>query len=230
MSEQLAVLFDVDGVLVDSYQAHYESWQVLAGETGEFQVTEESFAENFGRTSREILSELLPPERLSEDSIAELDRRKEELYREIIRRDYPVMPGARELIEDLHAAGFRLAAGSSGPPKNVDLAIDQLELRPLFGALVHGREVPRGKPDPAIFLLCAERLDVAPENCAVIEDAAPGVAAAKAAGMLSIGLVSTGRTREELREADHVVERLQELSPGLIREWILAARERGDRR
>jgi beta-phosphoglucomutase len=219
MSDELAVIFDMDGVLVDSYHAHFKSWQAVAAEAGRT-VTEEDFATHFGRTSREIIATYWGDTGLSDQQIAALDDRKEAAFRKILESDFPVMPGAPELLESLHEAGFLLALGSSGPPENVDLVLDKLGTRSLFGAVVNGMDVTRGKPDPQVFLIAAERLGVAPKRCAVVEDAPPGVAAAKAAGMASVGLVSTGRTREELAEADLVVDSLGELSPDMLRELI----------
>ena len=215
MTDRRAVIFDVDGVLVDSYHVHFESWRVLCAELGR-EMTEPQFAATFGRTTRETISELWSGDRFPSEQIAQLDARKEAIFRERIVADFPAMDGALELIEALHEAGFALAVGSSGPPENVELILDQLGCRALLGAIVTGRDVRRGKPDPQVFSIAAARLALDPGSCAVVEDAAAGVAAANAAGMTSIALVSTGHTRAELAAADHTVESLRELSPALI--------------
>jgi beta-phosphoglucomutase len=212
MNPQLAVIFDMDGVLVDSYHAHLESWRAMAAERGRT-MTRGQFDATFGRTSREILATLWPDLVLSEVEIAALDARKEELFRAILDRAFPPMPGAVALLESLYAAGFALAVGSSGPPENVAMVLDRMGCRRLFGTLITGADVTRGKPDPQVFLLAAERLGIAPRRCAVVEDAPPGIAAAKAADMAAVGLASTGRTREILSNADLVVDALAELSP-----------------
>jgi beta-phosphoglucomutase len=215
-----AVLFDVDGVLVDCYHAHYESWARLATELGRT-VTEKEFARTFGRTSRDIIAALWPEESLDDDErIRSLDDRKEALYREIIAVDFPAMDGAVELIDALRTNGFALAVGSSGPPENVDLALRRLDRRNSFGAIVTGAEVTRGKPDPQVYLLAAERLGIEPRRCVVIEDAPAGIAAARAGGMASIGIASTGHTRAELRDADLVIDSLRELSATVISKVI----------
>jgi len=215
MNPQQAVIFDMDGVLVDSYHAHLESWRAMAAERGRT-MTRGQFDATFGRTSREILATLWPDMVLSESEIAALDARKEELFRVILDRAFPPMPGAVELLESLFAAGFALAVGSSGPPENVAMVLERMGCRHLFGATVTGADVTRGKPDPQVFLLAAERLAVPPQRCAVVEDAPPGIAAAKAAGMAAVGLASTGRTREILAQADLIVDTLAELSPERI--------------
>jgi len=212
-----AVIFDVDGVLVDSYRAHFLSWQRLAGELGRV-LDEEEFAVSFGRTSREIIAAW--DQRFSAEEVRRFDDRKEAIYREIVRADFPAMNGVESLLESLHAAGFRLAVGSSGPPANVQLVLEQLERESLFAARVTGDDVTHGKPDPQVFLMAAERLDVPPPRCVVVEDAAPGVAAAHAAGMKCIGLASTGRTRHELARAELVVDRLDEIAPANVDELL----------
>jgi beta-phosphoglucomutase len=130
------------------------------------------------------------------------------------------MPGAIDLLLALHAAGIRLAVGSSAPPENVNLVVEKLGVRDLLGAVVTGADVSRGKPDPQVFLVAAEHLEIAPARCAVIEDAPVGIAAANAAGMTSIGLLSTGRSREDLAAAVAVVRSLSEISPAMLRELI----------
>ena len=219
MADSLAVIFDMDGVLVDSYDAHYESWRRLAAEQGAG-YSREQFARSFGRTSREILAEDWPVP-LRADQIPAADRRKEELYRRIIRADYPGMPGATTLVAALHDAGFALAIGSSGPRANIEVVLEQTQVGDWFGAVVSGEDVHRGKPDPEIFQIAAARLGAAPDRCAVIEDAPLGVEAARRAGMTPIALTGTA-TREQLAAAACVVDRLDELCPGRIAECIRA--------
>jgi beta-phosphoglucomutase len=219
-----AVIFDMDGVLVDTYHAHFRSWLAMAEAEG-LSFTEAQFAPTFGRTSREIIAAFWGDGRYDDAAIAALDAQKEAAFRDLVAADFPAMPGARELLRSLRAAGFALAVGSSGPPENVELALDRLGCGELFGAVVTGRDVVRGKPDPQVFLLAAERLGVAPSRCAVVEDAPPGIAAARAAGMCSIGLASTGRTRDELAAARLVVGALAELNPARVRALIAEQRK-----
>jgi beta-phosphoglucomutase len=213
----LAVIFDMDGVLVDSYHAHFESWLALARLCG-FEFTEQDFATTFGRTSRDIIAHFWGAG-LPEQRIAEMDARKEALYRDIIARDFPAMDGARELIGALHEAGFRLAVGSSGPPENIEVTMQGLGLPDCFSATVTGQDVTRGKPDPQVFLTAAERLGVPPGRCAVVEDAPAGVEAANRAGMASVALTGTA-LRDKLAHADLVIDSLRELSPGVVAELI----------
>jgi beta-phosphoglucomutase len=221
---QLAVIFDMDGVLVDSYHAHFESWRRLYGELG-ITYTEAAFAADFGRTSRDILRRTLG-DALTDNHVRELDDRKEALYRDILRANFPAMDGATELINALAADGFRLAVGSSGPPENVALVLERLQGGEKIDVVVTGADVTRGKPDPQVFQIAAERLGVPPSACAVVEDAVHGVEAARRAEMAAIALTGTAH-RDQLTAAELVVESLRELTPGSIRE-LIRARRAGD--
>ena len=187
---------------------------------GEIDVeySEETFRSTFGRTNRDIF-ELLYPGQFSAQRVRELGERKEELYREIIRQEFPAMPGAVELIDALADADFSLAVGSSGPPENIALTLELLDRVDRFQAVVTAVDVKRGKPDPQVFNVAASRLEAPPEDCAVVEDAPQGIEAANRAGMTSIGLTGT-TTRETLAAADVVVDRLAELSPQRIAEML----------
>lgn len=209
------VIFDMDGVLVDSYQPHLKSWQELARRHG-LEMTEVQFAATFGRTSREIIRELWG-DQVAEEDVAEMDAEKEALYRDILREDFPEMDGAEELIASLAAAGVALAIGSSGPPENVEVVMECLPSAHRFAATVHGKEVSHGKPHPEVFLKATEKLGLPPKRCAVVEDAVPGVKAARSAGMACVAITGT-TTREELSSAgaNLVVDSLRELTPGHI--------------
>ena len=176
------MIFDVDGVLTDSYLPHFQSWQRMFGEIG-VEFTDETFRGTFGRTNRDIFAELYPGEAMTAERSRQLGDRKELLYREIIAENFMPIPGAVELIDALVAAGFKLGVGSSGPPENVHLTLEKLGRADRFDAVVTGADVTHGKPHPEVFLKAAERLGISPEFCAVIEDAPQGVEAANRAGI-----------------------------------------------
>ena len=220
---QRGVIFDMDGVIVDSGPAHLESWKRLASENG-LDITDAQFAETFGRPSREIIrlrwGDRLPEDEARRDEeVRRLDDHKESIYREIIRGRVPVMPGAVELIRALHAEGWRLGIGSSGPPANVALVVEELDLAPLLSGSTSASDVTRGKPDPEVFLIAAERMGVEPARCIVIEDAHHGIEAAHRAGMKAVALTST-HPAAQLAEADRVVSHLGALSPGALDELL----------
>lgn len=222
-SDRFAIIFDVDGVLVDSYQAHWESWQALGARTG-VEFTHAQFVASFGHTSRDIIKRHWD-QGLSDAAIVALDGQKEAIYRQIVEQAFPVMDGAIELIGALAEAGFLLALGSSGPAENVALALDRLGVRQQISAVVTGADVRRGKPDPEIFLTAARNLDVAPHQCLVIEDAPAGVEAARKAQMAVAILLSRGHAVEDFAKSpDLIVHSLRELSPGLLRGLIQAHR------
>jgi beta-phosphoglucomutase len=213
------VIFDMDGVLVDSYRAHLESWLKLAAEGG-LDFTPEQFAESFGMTTREIILKYWP-DRAAPAVVREWDDRKEQLYREIIRDEAPVMPGVGRLIRSLHEGGFALAIGSSGPAQNVAAVMSVIPESVFFDATVSCHDVSHGKPAPDIFLAAADKLALRPGDCLVIEDAQVGIAAARRAGMPVVALVGTS-DRPALASADLVIDSLNELDPSTARRLIRA--------
>lgn len=215
---EYAVIFDMDGVLVDSYRAHFESWRRL-GRLHGLDMTEQQFAETFGRTSRDIINHLWP-DRVSEADIPEWDRRKEQFYREILKVSFPEMDGAGQLLRALDQAGLAMAVGSSGPPENVQVVRDCLTAGELLKVTITGMDVTHGKPHPEVFLKASQKLGVPPQRCAVIEDAPAGIEAARRAAMAAIALTGTA-SRERLAGRAHlVVDSLRELSPRIIAELI----------
>jgi beta-phosphoglucomutase len=209
--DRKGVIFDMDGVLLDSAPYHFESWKRLAEEEGLPPVTKEWFQTTFGRTAREILPDLFH-KNLEETKIRRLVDRKEALYREAIDGKVKPMPGLWRLIQKLHEHAWRLGVGSSGPRQNVELVIDQLDLRGLLDGYVSADDVENGKPDPEVFLRTARKMKVHPEHCVVFEDAAVGVQAALAAGMRAVALTST-HPRAKLENADRVIDAFSEISP-----------------
>ncbi len=217
MVEPRGVLFDMDGVLVDSGPLHREAWKRVALEAG--RPMEDAFFDRvFGMRNEEILDELLGPG-LEAGRKAALGKRKEELYRELARERLVPAPGAGELARALKEAGFRLALASSGPKANVELMLEVTGLGREMDAFVCAEDVERGKPDPQVFLRAAEGLGLSPSRCVVVEDAAVGVEAARRAGMKVVG-VAGGGEGEVLRGADRVVSSLEELSPRVFEELL----------
>lgn len=216
----LAVIFDVDGVLVDSWRAHYESWASTA-RAMDVPFGEAEFGASFGMTSHAVLRKHWRPvhPELSDADLDRIDAEKEAAYRAIIADDFPAIPGAAALIDALHADGIPLAVGSSGPPENIAAVLDHLKRRDRFGAIVSRADVEHGKPAPDIFLRAAERLGVAPRDCVVVEDAPPGVEAARAAGMGVAVLLSGGHRAEDFAglDPDVIVDSLTALTPAGMR-------------
>jgi len=215
-----AVIFDMDGVLLDSYQAHLASWQETAARRG-VEMTEDQFARTFGQTNATIIPALYG-DRFHAAAVQAFGEEKEEAYRAILRAVFPAMDGAAELIDALHAAGFRLAIGSSAPRANVECVFTGLAAARHIEAHVCGGDVTHGKPHPEVFLKAAERLGLPPCACAVIEDSLPGLEAARRAGMIAIGLTGTAPREALAAHAHRVVSSLRDLTPAAIASWIRA--------
>lgn len=217
-SDLFGVLFDVDGVLVDSFSAHFQAWADCCRKVGR-QCSEAEFLAGFGRTSREVIQETWNTH-LTDEEIRAFDDAKEALYRDMIAADFPEMPGARELIRVLAAEGIPMAIGSSAPPENVHAVMDHLGVRDLIRTVITGADVVVGKPHPDVFLQGARGIGVPSHRCVVLEDAPAGVEAGLAAGACCVGVVSRGRTREQLHRAHHHVSDLTEVTPALLRQIV----------
>jgi HAD superfamily hydrolase (TIGR01509 family) len=210
----LGVIFDLDGVLVESGPAHLESWLTLAHEIGAGDIPAERFTDVFGRTSADIITAVFGPKPPGE--IRRLDDRKEAIYRDLIRGRVPAMPGALDAVRRLHSAGLRIAVGSSGPPENIELVCAEMGLHPYLSGIVTGRDVQRGKPDPQVFELAAGRLQLESARCLVIEDAPSGIDAAHRAGMSCIAL-SGSHPADRLAKADKIIGSLDSLTHQLVK-------------
>jgi len=192
-----AVLWDLDGTLVDSEEYHWISWRDTMAEEAA-PVTRAQFVETFGLRNDEILPEWLGPGATAE-RIQRVSGAKEVLYRELVRSgDLRPLPGAAEWVQRLREEGWRQAIASSAPRENVDVVLEALGLARSFDAVVSAEDVTAGKPDPQVFLKAAQRLGLAPARCVVVEDSAAGVEGARRAGMKSIGVSRNGRLAADL--------------------------------
>lgn len=202
-----AVIWDLDGVVIDSADEHRLAWQRLAREEG-VTFTDADFWSTFGKRNDDIIPQFWGS--LSAEQLKALADRKEAYFRELIRERAVPLPGAMELMRELHEAGFAQALASSTPIENIQLISDVLGLKRYLSVLVSGETVARGKPAPDIFLKAASELHMHPSWCVVIEDAVAGVQAAHAAGMRCIAVVGN-RDLPGLREAELMVKDLTEV-------------------
>lgn len=203
-----AVIWDLDGVVIDSEEDHKKAWQRLARETGKA-FSDEQFAATFGWRNDAIVPTVWGM--VSQEELQALADRKEAYYRDYVRATAAFLPGSQELMHGLHEAGYPQALGSSAPIANIQLVKEVLRLERYINAYVSGETVPHGKPAPDIFLKAAKELGIEPGQCLVIEDAVAGVAAARAGGMYSIA-VAYGRELPGLQVATLVVKDLTEVS------------------
>lgn len=205
---KMGVIFDLDGVLVDTGWAHKQSWYDLAEKEG-FSMTDEFFYSTFGMQNYQIIPMLLGRDATSEE-IDRLSDWKEQRYRDIIKKKLTPAEGAKSLLIDLKKEGFLLAVGSSAPRANLELVLDCTDLHNYFNAYVTGQDVTRGKPAPDTFLKAAEKLSINTNRCVVVEDAVQGVEAGRATGMAVVA-VTTTRSRKDLAGADIIVDSLTQL-------------------
>ena len=204
----IAILWDMDGVIADTAEAHYAAWQALMAECGA-SVTRAQFEASFGMHNPPILREWLGPE-VPDAEIVRLGRRKEVLYRANVAGSVRMLPGVGAWLERGRARGYRQAVASSGEMANIVAILGELGIGNYFEALLAGAFLPRSKPDPAIFLQAAAALGATPAESLVIEDGIVGVEAARSAGMRCIA-VTTTHSAAKLTGADLIVDHLDAL-------------------
>jgi len=205
--DNLGVLWDMDGVLVDTTEFHYRSWKQVLAEEG-ISLDWGRFQAVFGRNNADTLA-LFLGRPVDAELVKMVGGGKEVLFRQMIRGHVEALPGVRLWLERLRSLGARQVVASSAPQENIDFLVDELGLRPYFVALLEGHSLP-GKPDPTLFLQAAGILGLPPESCIVIEDSLAGVEAARRAGMKCIAVATTNPAKA-LAGADLVVERLDQL-------------------
>jgi|SRR5437016_8968825 len=208
MSASRAVLWDMDGTLIDSEEFHWISWRDTLANEG-IAITHEQFLSSFGQRNDSILPRWLgtaaTPERIERIANA-----KEELYRQLLRRGgISPLPGVAHWVHRLHKEGWLQAIASAAPRANIEAVLEALSATHIFQGIVSAEDVHRGKPDPEVYLTAAARVGVSPDRCIVVEDAVAGVQGARSAGMRSIGVSHNGAHLP----ADVVVESLELLEP-----------------
>jgi len=203
------VIWDMDGVLVDTRELHYLAWSQVLAELG-ISLTWETFREVFGMSNAGILKRLLASD-TDPATLLQIAERKEALFRESARGRVRPLPGVRFWLEQLTRQGVAQAIASSGPMENIQMLVNELGIAAHFAAIVSGADLP-SKPNPAVFLAAAEALRMAADRCVVIEDSPAGVEGAKRAGMRCIAVLTTS-TESALRAADVIVADLESLDP-----------------
>ncbi len=205
-----AVLWDMDGTLIDSAEFHWVTWRDTMSQLG-IDLTRETFDGWFGSRNDRILRSYFPD--MPGHEMRDIGERKESRYRDMVRAEGIVLlPGIADWLERLHTDGWRQAVASSAPPANIDVLLDVLHLGTVLQAAVSAEEVPHGKPAPDVFLRAAEKLGVPPARSVVVEDAGVGVQAGRAAGMHTIGI--TGPDSRRRLDADVVTASMADLPPG----------------
>jgi len=209
MNRAQAVIFDMDGVIVDTEPHHEQAFLEVVRALGYARTHGIRFSDYVGRSDQQLWVDFIAKHR-PKQALAELAAMKRARLLELIRRDRPVFPGLPQLLEQL-APRYALALASGSEREIVEAVLRLANLGRFFSAVVTDTEVPHGKPAPDIFLRAAQLLGLAPRNCCVIEDSKPGVAAGLAAGMRVIAITNTHPARE-LRSATHVVRSYDEIA------------------
>jgi beta-phosphoglucomutase family hydrolase len=192
VSASRAVLWDMDGTLIDSEEFHWISWRNTLANEG-ITITREQFLASFGQRNDSIIPRWLGAAATPEH-IERISKAKEELYRHLVRSDgISPLPGVANWIHRLHKEGWLQAIASAAPRANIDAVLEALSATHVFQGIVSADDVHRGKPDPEVFLVAASRVGVSPDRCIVVEDAAAGVEGARRAGMRSIGVSRNGK-------------------------------------
>jgi beta-phosphoglucomutase family hydrolase len=203
-----AILWDMDGVIVDTYEGHFVSWKQALDEVGQ-SYDEDTFRRTFGMNNRLIMATVFGRE-LEEAFIQKVSDRKEEIFRRDIKGKVQTLPGVLDWLERFKAMALKQAVASSAPQANIDTLLTDLKIRDYFQAEAEGATL-KGKPDPAVFLLAAKLLGVDPINCLVIEDSIAGVQAAKSAGCQCVAVLTTNQA-SDLGDADLIVKDLSFLT------------------
>jgi HAD superfamily hydrolase (TIGR01509 family) len=208
VSATRAVLWDMDGTLIDSEEFHWISWRNTLANEG-ITITREQFLASFGQRNDSIIPPWLGATATGE-RIEKISKAKEELYRHLVRRDgMSPEPGVATWLHRLHHEGWLQAIASAAPRANIDAVLEALSATHIFQGIISADDVHRGKPDPEVFLIAASRVGVPPDKCIVVEDAVAGVQGARSAGMKSIGVSHNGKQLP----ADVVVQSLDLLAP-----------------
>jgi beta-phosphoglucomutase len=203
-----AVLWDMDGVLVDTGDFHFIAWKQtfegldIAFDKGDFRQT-------FGMNNAGIL-EWMFKRKPTPEQLTQISNRKESLFRGLVKGKAELLPGVLKWLKQFQAWEVRQAITSSAPPENIEALVTELRIKNIFNAIVSGSDLP-GKPNPDIFLKAAKIIRVCPENCVVIEDAISGIDGASRAGMKCIA-VTTTNPASVLGKADNIFEDLGEMN------------------
>ncbi len=209
--KEMGMLFDWDGVIIDASRQHEISWERLAAEVGK-SLPPDHFVQGFGKKNEWIIPHLLQ----WTDATAEIRRlslRKEALYREVVSESgLEALPGVHEFINRLREAGVPTCVGSSTHRLNIDTILGSMGFEGLFDAIVTAEDVSAGKPHPEVFLKAAGKINRAPSQCIVFEDAFAGIEAARAGEIKVVGVATTHAATALAGKVDRVVHRLDELA------------------
>jgi len=205
-----AVIFDMNGVIINDERIHQESWRVYCKKHG-FQITEEDFKHNvFGRTEKDTFTYLYNRE-ITPEELEQFSNERVDTAIEIFKPQIKMTEGLQNLLDELLEMNIPMAIATSARKRYFNFIMDQLNIRKYFIVVLTAEDITKGKPDPEIYLETASKLQIEPQNCIVFEDTLSGIKAAKAAGMKVVGIATT-HFKEELGLADTVVNNFEKVN------------------
>jgi HAD superfamily hydrolase (TIGR01509 family) len=199
------VIFDWDGVVINSATLHKKSWEMLADELN-LTLPTNHFKLGFGKKNEIIIPKILQWSQ-SQTDIIKWGKRKEEIYRDLGKIEgIPILKGMREFLDSLKSKKIPCVIGTSTEKENLSLAFSQLNIGHYFQGSICSEDVSQGKPDPEVFQKAAKIIEQKPENCVVLEDSTHGIEAAKTGGMKALGILTTKQESELFKSgADQVI-------------------------
>ncbi len=218
MEKNWALIFDMDGVLVDNNPFHKKAWKVFCQKYG-FELSEEQYRNQiYGRTNRNVLESLFP-DLLNKNDFLGYAEEKEQIYRQIYDPHIQPVRGLNHLLELLKDKDLKMAVATSAPTKNLDFVMKHLAIRDYFDLIVDESMVEKGKPDPEIYLTVSKKLVLPVERCLVIEDSLSGVQAALSAGMKVVGITTTHEP-SELKHTHWVINDFENVNHHCLKKLI----------
>lgn len=208
--KQFAAIFDMDGTLVDNTPYHYRSWQTLFNKYGMGELAVETYYAKMSGVPIWDTTQRLFGDSKNMDELHALANERESIYQEIFTAAAKPVNGLIPFLDELKAAGVKMAIASSSSMHGIDFVLSHIDIRQYFDVIVDGAQVSNGKPNPDIFLRAADLLDTQPQNCVVFEDSLAGIKAGNAAGMKVIGL-ATGQSAEKLTPSVMVINDYTEI-------------------
>ncbi len=213
-----AVIFDMDGVIVDNMKYHKRAWEMFLKKYAPDMDVEE-FSKHFGKVNKDLLKIVFQRE-VSDEEVSRFGDGKEALYRALYAEDVAPTGGLVDFLQELRENSVKTAVASAAPKVNVDFVFEKTGLRSYFDVSTDANDVTRGKPNPEIYLKTAEKLNCPPEACLVFEDSVPGIQAGRNAGMKVIG-VTTSHPADKLKDTEFVIKDFTEINLKTVRDYLI---------
>ncbi|MBN2043043.1 MAG: HAD family phosphatase [Candidatus Aenigmarchaeota archaeon] len=209
------IIFDMDGVLLDSVPQHRQAFAEVFRDVG-VHVSNDDFREVSGMTTPDIIRNIAKKHGMEVD-VEVMSEKKDKKALEKISKDMRIFDGVRDVVKNLRNNGFRIGFASSSDKSVIDHFMEKGGLKGMFDSVVMGIDLHRSKPDPEVFLLATEKMGSRPESSVVVEDARNGIIAAKRARMKCIAIKNDFIRPEDIKKADVIVNSIKEITPEMIR-------------